>query len=321
MKQGKLLNDYTQEGIAMNKRIIGVFTSEHEASGAIEELKRHGFRTDDISVIARNKEDANSIREETGTRGPEGMASGAATGGVLGGVTGLLIGIGALAIPGIGPIIAAGPIAATLAGAAVGAGTGGLVGGLIGLGIPEDEAESYDRHVGSGHILVMVDAEGEQEQEVYHILEQYHALNGKHFGGSRDTSRDSDSFSNGQGVQEAADDSVTDTLDAVFNGSGLEGKNDTGLDTMNSSPAGELRQDRAEHDIHRPGMTGSVEESDALTAADQKEARDLAYSSGTLDSMEILPGEHGGTGTIGEQITEARRRERIADNSGENDRR
>lgn len=217
----------------MNKRIVGVFTAEYEASKAIEELKRHGCQTDDISIIARNKKDTDSISNDTGTQVPEGITSGAATGGMLGGVMGLLMGIGALAIPGIGPIIAAGPIAATLAGAAVGAGAGGLVGGLIGLGIPKEEAEGYDRHVSEGHILVMVDVEGERkEKEVYQIFRQFNSLN-------------------------------TDLE--------LEGEEDSGLDLMNSAP-----EDHS---------------SAQLRAADQKDARDLARSTGTMDSMNTLASE------------------------------
>ncbi|MFF2911798.1 general stress protein [Paenibacillus sp. NPDC057934] len=298
----------------MDKRIVGVFTAEHEASAAIEELKRHGFRTDDISVIARNPEDAHTILEGTGTRAPGGMASGAATGGVLGGVTGLLIGIGALAIPGIGPIIAAGPIAATLAGAAVGAGTGGLVGGLIGLGIPEDEAESYDRYVGSGHILVMVDAGGQQEEEVRRILGQHHAVNANY--SDREITEGLPEVQR-LDLKKATDDSVQNNIDAAFDGSGLEGKNDTELDTRNASSSDKLPQDRAAQDIDRPGTTGSVEESDALAAADQKDARSLAYSTGTMDAMDTLPNEHGGKGTVGEQIREERRREAEEKNIGE----
>ncbi|WP_410513786.1 YsnF/AvaK domain-containing protein [Paenibacillus sp. BR2-3] len=195
----------------MNKKIVGVFYSEHEASQAIQDLKHHGFQAEDISVIARNKRDVNSISDETGTKAPEGMASGAATGGLLGGLTGLLAGIGALAIPGIGPIIAAGPIAATLAGAAVGAGTGGLVGGLIGLGIPEDEAKSYDNYVSEGRILVMVDADHVQVNDVYSVFRNHHSVNSDRY------------------------------VDAAFNGSGLEGRSDTGLDTMNSTLVNERR--------------------------------------------------------------------------------
>lgn len=166
----------------MDKRIVGVFAEEYEASRAIEALKLQGCRTEDISIIAKNLVAAHG--DGANTQLAEGtatdMATGAATGGLLGGVTGLLMGIGALAIPGIGPIIAAGPLAATLAGAAIGAGSGGLVGGLIGMGIPSEEAESYDSHMNEGHILVMVDVEDEQkEKEVRRIFAEHNSLNGE----------------------------------------------------------------------------------------------------------------------------------------------
>ncbi|ETT48800.1 MULTISPECIES: general stress protein [Paenibacillus] len=144
----------------MTKKIVGIFDTEQEATRAIEGLHNQGFSNDEISVITRDRDELRNISEDTGTKAPEGVATGAATGGVVGGVAGLLAGIGALAIPGIGPILAAGPIVATLTGAAVGAGAGGLVGGLIGLGIPEDEAKEYEGYVESGKILVLVDDNG-----------------------------------------------------------------------------------------------------------------------------------------------------------------
>ena len=217
----------------MNKRIVGVFAAEYEASRAIEELKRQGCRTEDISIIARNSESADTLRDESGTQAPEGMATGAATGGLLGGLTELLMGIGALAIPGIGPIIAAGPLAATLAGAAIGVGSGGLVGGLIGLGIPEEEAKRYDNYVDEGHILVMVDVEGERkEEEVKRIFVQHNSLN-------------------------------SDRFEDIANINTAENRN----------------------------YDGSVKESDALRAADQQEARNLAQATGTLDAMDTLASE------------------------------
>lgn len=144
----------------MTKKIVGIFDTEQEATRAIEGLHNQGFSNDEISVITRDRDELRNISEDTGTKAPEGVATGAATGGVVGGVAGLLAGIGALAIPGIGPILAAGPMVATLTGAAVGAGAGGLVGGLIGLGIPEDEAKEYEGYVESGKILVLVDDNG-----------------------------------------------------------------------------------------------------------------------------------------------------------------
>ncbi len=165
----------------MAQKIVGVFASDQDASNAIRDLQRLGYDSNDISVIGKNKDDINSIHDETGTKAPEGIASGAATGGILGGVAGLLAGLGALAIPGIGPIIAAGPIAATLTGAAVGAGAGGLVGGLVGLGIPEDEAEEYNSFVKHGRILVMVDATDAQEGQVYQVFRDHHSLNAHNY--------------------------------------------------------------------------------------------------------------------------------------------
>ncbi|WP_338421079.1 general stress protein [Mesobacillus harenae] len=139
------------------KRVVGSYETEREAISAVEQLKADGYRAEDISVISKNHEQIEGVEEETGTKTEEGLAAGAATGGVLGGLTGLLAGIGALAIPGVGPIIAAGPIAATLSGAAVGVGAGGLAGALVGMGIPEEEAEQYEEDVKSGNILVLAD--------------------------------------------------------------------------------------------------------------------------------------------------------------------
>ncbi|MGF7034353.1 putative membrane protein [Paenibacillus mucilaginosus] len=159
------------------KKLVGVFRSEQEAIAAIEGLKRQGYSSNDISVIARDKEDVSAVSESTGTKAPEGAATGAATGGALGGIAGLLAGIGALAIPGVGPIIAAGPIAAALTGAAVGAGAGGIVGGLIGMGIPEDEANTYNSYVNEGNILVLVDSRPDLDNEVYNTFRSNNSLN------------------------------------------------------------------------------------------------------------------------------------------------
>lgn len=137
-------------------RMIGSYNSENEAIRAIEDLKAQGYRSDDISVLSKDKGETRHVTEETGTHAGEGAATGALTGGALGGLGGVLAGIGALAIPGIGPIVAAGPIVAGLTGAAAGAGVGGLAGALIGAGIPDDEAREYEGHFNEGRILVMV---------------------------------------------------------------------------------------------------------------------------------------------------------------------
>jgi hypothetical protein len=163
------------------KKIVGIFYSDTEAIHAIEGLKDQGYNSDEISIIGKNKADIDAVTDETGSKAPEGAATGAATGGVLGGATGLLAGIGLLAIPGIGPILAAGPIAATLAGVAVGAGTGGLVGGLIGMGIPEIEAKEYDSYVNDGRILVLVDSHVERDGAVYDTFRTNKSLNSDYY--------------------------------------------------------------------------------------------------------------------------------------------
>lgn len=166
------------EGFVMSeKQIIGVFHSEHEAIQAIESLKTRGYSTDEISIIARDNEEVSNVSEATGTKAPEGLATGATAGGVLGGLAGLLAGAGALAIPGIGPILAAGPIAAALTGAAVGAGAGGLVGGLIGLGIPEEEANRYSDYVKEGRILVLVESDETRRNDVHTTFSENNSLN------------------------------------------------------------------------------------------------------------------------------------------------
>ncbi|MBS4177289.1 general stress protein [Lederbergia citrea] len=141
------------------RHVIGYYDTEQEAVNAIEQLKREGYRTEDISVISKNREDVDHITEETDTKAAEGAATGVATGGALGGLGGVLAGLGALAIPGIGPVIAAGPVIAGLTGAAAGAGIGGLAGALIGMGIPEEDAHRYNDYVNEGKILVLVDKE------------------------------------------------------------------------------------------------------------------------------------------------------------------
>jgi len=144
--------------------VVGVFHDRDDAQDAINALRDAGFAPDDISVLARDRDQAGALAAETGTEAGTGAATGALTGGLLGGVAGWLIGIGALAIPGIGPIIAAGPIAAALGGAALGAAGGGVIGALTGAGVPEDEARWYDEQVRGGGILVTVNARGRYDE-------------------------------------------------------------------------------------------------------------------------------------------------------------
>lgn len=168
--------------MAQDKKIVGVFETEQGAYNAIEGLKREGYSADEISVVGRNRDDVRNLTDSTDTKMPEGAAIGASTGGILGGAAGLLAGLGLLAIPGIGPILAAGPIAATLAGAAAGAGAGGILGGLIGLGIPEEDAERYEAYFNEGRILVMVDVDADRHERVYDTFRTNDSLNADMYG-------------------------------------------------------------------------------------------------------------------------------------------
>lgn len=139
----------------VEKNVVGVYDTEQEAIVAIEELVKQGYDKQDICVIGKDIKNVNYIADETGTVAEETAATGAIAGGTLGGLTGLLVGVGALAIPGVGPIIAAGPIASSLIGVVAGAGLGGLTGALIAIGIPDDQAEYYGNSVKEGKILVL----------------------------------------------------------------------------------------------------------------------------------------------------------------------
>src|SRR5436309_3483234 len=141
---------------------------------AIEVLKEAGFRSEDIGVTMRDLRAAEALAGETEASAGAGAATGALAGGALGGLAGWLVGLGAIAIPGIGPLLAAGPLAAALTGAAVGAAGGGLLGALTGLGVPEDEARWYEAEVGRGGTLVTVRANGRFE-EARRIMSEFGA--------------------------------------------------------------------------------------------------------------------------------------------------
>jgi hypothetical protein len=122
-----------------------------------------GFSNDDISVLHPDKEGTKDFAHDKSTKAPEGTAAGVTTGGIIGGTLGLLAGIGALAIPGVGPFIAAGPIMGALAGLGVGGAVGGLIGALVGMGIPEYEAKRYEGHIKAGGILLSVHCDTSEE--------------------------------------------------------------------------------------------------------------------------------------------------------------
>jgi len=139
-----------------NKAVFGIYTTRRQVEDAVDELKAQGFRNTDISVLFPENVGTKDFAHEKGTKAPEGMATGATSGAVVGGALGWLAGIGALAIPGVGPLIAAGPIIAALTGVGVGGAVGGITGALIGFGIPEYEAKRYEGRIKTGNILLSV---------------------------------------------------------------------------------------------------------------------------------------------------------------------
>ena len=160
----------------MAKAVFGIANSYAQAELIVEALKTSGFSNNDISVLLPDKDGTRDFAHEKNTKAPEGAAAGAGTGGVVGGVLGWLVGIGSLAIPGVGPFVAAGPIMAALSGAAVGTAVGGLTGALVGLGIPEFEAKRYEGKLREGNILISVHSENSTETDrAEKILKQANA--------------------------------------------------------------------------------------------------------------------------------------------------
>lgn len=155
------------------KRIVGIFETDTQAINAIEGLRSSGYRDDEISIITKNEEKYDALTRKIGTdivndgEVSSGAATGAVAGGTIGGIGGLLLGLGALAIPGVGPIVAAGPIAAAITGALAGGAVGGLAGALIDYGVPEMEAKEYEERINAGDILVLVDDDETRRDMVY----------------------------------------------------------------------------------------------------------------------------------------------------------
>jgi hypothetical protein len=176
----------------MAKTVIGLFDNYQHAQNVVQELIDNGYRKEEISVVAN--ENAHGLREarergvgDTGNRADEGAGAGAVGGTVVGGAIGLLVGAGLLAIPGIGPVLAAGPLAAAVGtaaatagagalGAGIGAATGGLLGALVGLGIPEEDAEYYSEGVRRGGTLVTVQTEDRLADDAHYIMQRNGAI-------------------------------------------------------------------------------------------------------------------------------------------------
>jgi hypothetical protein len=146
-----------------NTAAFGIYKDRAAAETAVDRLIAGGFSNDDVSVLMSDSSGSKDFATEKNTKAPEGTTTGVGVGGVVGGTLGLLAGIGALAIPGVGPLIAAGPIMAGLAGLGIGGAVGGLVGALVGMGIPEYEAKRYEGRVKDGGILLSVHCNTSEE--------------------------------------------------------------------------------------------------------------------------------------------------------------
>jgi hypothetical protein len=164
---------------------LAVFSDQDDAEDAIAELERSGFNPKELSVVMKDSGQARAVAQDTGASVAEGMASGITTGGVLGGIAGLLIGIGAISIPGIGALLIAGPLASalgltgaaasTVSGAVTGAVAGGVVGGLVGIGVPKETAQVYEDRIRDGGILLAVPTQEGKGDYIRSVLSSHDA--------------------------------------------------------------------------------------------------------------------------------------------------
>jgi len=143
--------------------VFGIYRTANQAERAVDDLAARGFAHEDISVLLPDSTSTRDFAHQKNTKAPEGTTTGVATGGVIGGTLGLLAGIGAIAIPGVGPFIAAGPIMGALAGLGAGGAVGGILGALVGMGIPEYEAKRYEGRLKDGGVLLSVHCDTSDE--------------------------------------------------------------------------------------------------------------------------------------------------------------
>ena len=162
-QEHNILNHEEKHMAGANTAVFGIYRNSMAAERAVDRILAAGFSNNDISVLLPDNESSKEFAHEKNTKAPEGTTTGVAAGGVVGGTLGVLAGIGTLAIPGVGPFIAAGPIMAGLAGLGVGGAVGGLIGALVGMGIPEYEAKRYEGRVKDGGVLLSVHCDGSHE--------------------------------------------------------------------------------------------------------------------------------------------------------------
>ena len=240
----------------MSKSVFGLVDSESQAEQIVENLKSAGFSSNDISVLFPDKGGTRDFAHEQHTKAPEGAATGAGAGGAVGGVLGWLVGIGSLAIPGVGPFIAAGPIMAALAGAGIGATVGGVSGALIGLGIPEYEAKRYEGKIKEGNILMSVHSENSEEKDrAKDIFEQAgaHDISYTEEQGVPDREAPKSGFRTAEDIarrgpedRESSNVKAVADVEEVVVGKDLEERNETVRDTVRRKDV-EVEEDRNLH--------------------------------------------------------------------------
>lgn len=152
---------------------VGIFSNLDNAAQAVDEICASGFRIDDVSVIAQDSERVQEIADRTETSAGNAAVKGAGAGAAVGGLAGLLLGVTAVTIPGVGPLLAAGPLAALIGGAATGAVVGGIIGALTSMGFSEEEAEEYRERIREGDVLLAVSTDHESEESAEAILQSH----------------------------------------------------------------------------------------------------------------------------------------------------
>lgn len=248
------------------RAVVGVFSSEEEAVHAIHELKGMGYRNDQISVLAKDPERFERLNDEedvtTESTGDiaKGAATGAVTGGVIGGIGALIAELGVLAIPGVGPFLAAGPIAATVGGMLAGGAVGGVAGALVGMGVDKEEAQVYEENLENGDILVIIEADDNSYDRVYSTLRA---------GSDADTGRTGNAVVDQQSVMPGP---YTDALQGnpEYNPS-LDPRMDPNRETELDPVLGEDSNAQSEHARNDNGGTTMFTNDNERTTADQRQ--------------------------------------------------
>lgn len=289
---------------------VGLFDRQEDLERVLNELKAGGFAPEQVSLVAKDRNTTREVVETTGMGGGEGAGVGAVAGGITGGLLGWLVGIGALAIPGIGPIVAAGALATTLGGAAIGAAAGGLIGALVDLGIPEEEATFYNESVGRGGMLLTVHANSDaQLYDANEVMRRNGGTEVRTYGGATDAAHQGAPMTGVPGSTAAGnantwdDASLTDRPAATVDtrGSGMNmaaAGGAVGVPTFEGAHAAYRDEDRAVGDVNanpRETPSGRYEETTEREYVPVHDAPDRATARHEHTADEMAGDAAGGT--------------------------